>query len=72
VPLFAGMRKYMEYRMHSVPLTKENVAAADCVLIVTNHAAIDWQIIAEHARLCVDSRNALKQHLPIRGAYVQA
>ncbi len=72
VPLFAGMRKYMEYSMHSVPLTKENVAAADCVLIVTNHAAIDWQVIAEHARLCVDSRNALAPFLPIRGAYVQA
>jgi len=72
VPLFAGMRKYMEYRMHSVPLTKENVAAADCVLVVTNHAAVDWKVIAEHARLCVDSRNALHKHLPIRGTYVQA
>ncbi|MBX3463933.1 MAG: nucleotide sugar dehydrogenase [Planctomycetes bacterium] len=72
VPLFAGMRKYMEYRMHSVPLTHENVAAADCVLIVTNHSAIDWPVIARHARLVVDSRNALAKHLPIPGAYVQA
>lgn len=58
--------------MHSVPRMKENVAAADCVLVVTNHAAIDWKVIAEHARLCVDSRNALQKHLPIRGTYVQA
>ena len=72
VPLFAGMRKYMEYRMHSVPLTKENLKAADCVLVVTNHAAIDWQAIAEHARLVVDSRNALAPFLPIQGSYVQA
>jgi UDP-N-acetyl-D-glucosamine dehydrogenase len=72
VPLFAGMRKYMEYRMHSVPLTKENVAAADCVLIVTNHAAIDWKVIAQHGRLVVDSRNALAKLLPIAGTYVQA
>lgn len=72
VPLFAGMRKYMEYRMHSVPLTKANVAAADCVLIVTNHSVIDWRTIAEHAQLVVDSRNALSKLLPITGTYVQA
>jgi len=72
VPLFAGMRKYMEYRMHSVPLTRENVQDADCVLIVTNHSSIDWQSIATHARLVVDSRNALGKLLPIAGKYVQA
>src|SRR4029077_2232276 len=58
-PLFAGMRKYMEYRMHSAPLLPETLKGADCVLIVTNHKAIDWRLIAEHARLVVDSRNAM-------------
>jgi UDP-N-acetyl-D-glucosamine dehydrogenase len=72
VPLFAGMRKYMEYRMHSVPLTQENVTAADCVLIVTNHSNIDWSAIGEHAKLVVDSRNAMAKLLPIKGTYVQA
>jgi UDP-N-acetyl-D-glucosamine dehydrogenase len=72
VPLFAGMRKYMEYRMHSVPLTPEAVKAADCVLVVTNHTAIDWQVIAEHARLVVDSRNALAPFQPLKGHYVPA
>ncbi len=32
---------------------------ADCVVIVTNHAAYDWPFVAEHARLIVDTRNAL-------------
>ena len=72
VPLFAGMRKYMEYRMHSVPLDAETIRRADCVLIVTNHAAIDWASIAQHARLVVDSRNAMAKLLPIVGRYVQA
>jgi UDP-N-acetyl-D-glucosamine dehydrogenase len=72
VPLFAGMRKYREYHMHSTPLTPATVQAADCVLIVTNHAAIDWAMIAAHARLVVDSRNALARLLPIAGKYVQA
>ena len=72
VPLFAGMRKYMEYRMHSVPLEQEAVKQADCVLIVTNHSNIDWQMIADNARLVVDSRNAMADVLPIKGSYVQA
>jgi UDP-N-acetyl-D-glucosamine dehydrogenase len=72
VPLFAGMRKYMEYRMHSVPLTKQAIAEADCVLIVTNHDGIDWALIGANARLVVDSRNAMAAVLPIRGLYLQA
>lgn len=72
VPLFAGMRKYMEYRMHSVPLTPAALAEADCVLVVTNHKAIDWSLVAKHSRLVVDSRNALGRLLPIAGNYLQA
>ena len=51
---------------------KETLKDADCVLIVTNHAAIDWKVIGEHARLVVDSRNAMAPFLPIAGKYVQA
>jgi UDP-N-acetyl-D-glucosamine dehydrogenase len=72
VPLFAGMRKYMEYRMHSAPLDQATVQQADCVLIVTNHSNIDWQMIADHAALVVDSRNAMANVLPIKGTYLQA
>ena len=31
--------------------------AADAVLIVTDHAAIDWAMIKRHAKLVVDTRN---------------
>jgi UDP-N-acetyl-D-glucosamine dehydrogenase len=72
VPLFAGMRKYAEYRMESAALTQQNVSAADCVLIVTNHQAVDWAAIAKHARLVVDSRNAMADLLPINGTYLRA
>jgi len=72
VPLFAGMRKYMEYRMDSTPLTKDAIQAADCVLIVTDHSTIDWQMIADHAPLVVDTRNALAKLRPIAGLYRQA
>jgi UDP-N-acetyl-D-glucosamine dehydrogenase len=37
-------------------------ARADCVAVVTDHAAFDYAAIAERARLIVDTRNALKNH----------
>ena len=43
----------------SVPLSPETVAAADCVMIVTDHSAVDYGLIKRHARLAVDTRHAL-------------
>ena len=34
-------------------------AAQDCVLILTDHAAVDYTLVAAHAPLVVDTRNAL-------------
>ena len=45
---------------HSVPLTAETLAQADCVVVITDHTIFDWQMIRQHARLIVDTRNALK------------
>jgi UDP-N-acetyl-D-glucosamine dehydrogenase len=42
-----------------VELTAEALAAADCVLIATNHSSYDWDWIRAHARLMVDTRHAL-------------
>jgi UDP-N-acetyl-D-glucosamine dehydrogenase len=44
----------------SVPLTTEALERADCVVILTDHRAFDYGLIAKHARLIVDSRNAIK------------
>ena len=46
-----------EYR--SVPLTQQSVTAADCVMIVTDHSDFDYSMVARHARLVVDTRNAI-------------
>jgi UDP-N-acetyl-D-glucosamine dehydrogenase len=43
----------------SVALTPESVAAADCVMIVTDHSDLDYPMIRRTARLVVDTRNAL-------------
>src|SRR3954462_5810790 len=43
----------------SVELTPEAVAAADCVMVVTDHTAVDYRMIKRKAELVVDTRNAL-------------
>jgi UDP-N-acetyl-D-glucosamine dehydrogenase len=59
VPTTHKMRR-RDLQMTSVPVTAETLAGYDCVLIATNHAAFDWQLFADHAKLIVDTRNALR------------
>jgi UDP-N-acetyl-D-glucosamine dehydrogenase len=40
------------------PLDAELLARADAVLIVTDHAAVDYQFVVDCARLVIDTRNA--------------
>ena len=43
----------------SVELTDEEIKAADCIVIVTDHSQIDYGGVTELAPLIVDTRNAL-------------
>jgi UDP-N-acetyl-D-glucosamine dehydrogenase len=56
--VFPRMRKY-SINLESQTLTPEAIEAADCVLIVTNHDAIDYELVGERAALIVDTRNAM-------------
>src|SRR2546425_361711 len=47
-------------RYRSVPLDGEELEAADLVIIVTNHAAYDYDFIVAHARRVLDTRNATR------------
>jgi UDP-N-acetyl-D-glucosamine dehydrogenase len=40
--------------------TLASVEAADCVVIVTDHSAVDYTGVVERSKLIVDTRNALK------------
>lgn len=60
-PRFPSMRKY-EIDLASVPLDASTVRDADVVLIVTDHDAIDWSVIADNASVIVDTRNAMDGH----------
>jgi len=39
---------------------EEAAAEADCVAIITDHSAFDYQGMVARSRLIVDTRNALK------------
>jgi len=58
-PYIPSVRLEGETMMQSVPLTDELLESADCVVIVTDHSAFDWQHIADHSKLIVDTRNAI-------------
>ncbi len=58
VEKFPKMRNY-SFDMHSVALDQQTLEAADCVIIVTDHARIDWSMIGKHAKLVIDTRNAM-------------
>ena len=58
VPRTMPMRKH-DLDMASIPLTAESLATYDAVLIATRHTAFNYALIAQHARLIVDTRNAM-------------
>ncbi|WP_020178139.1 nucleotide sugar dehydrogenase [Methylopila sp. M107] len=43
----------------STPLTAASLESFDAVLISTDHDAVDYGLIAEHAKVVVDTRNAM-------------
>lgn len=45
--------------LEAVELEVATVAAADVVVVVTDHSGYDWQWIAEHADVILDTRNAM-------------
>ncbi len=49
---------------HSVRLSPSVISAADCVLIVTDHQSVDYATVVKHARLVIDTRNALRHLNP--------
>jgi len=44
----------------SAELDRDRLHAMDCCVILTDHSAFDFDLIANHARLIVDSRNVIK------------
>ncbi|MBA4287940.1 MAG: UDP-N-acetyl-D-glucosamine dehydrogenase [Pseudomonas sp.] len=55
VPVFPKMREH-HFELSSEPLTAENLASFDAVVLATDHEKFDYTLIQQHALLLVDSR----------------
>jgi len=54
-----AVRKY-DLRLASVKWDAATIASYDCVLISTAHSGVDYSVVAKHAKLCVDTRDAMR------------
>ncbi len=59
VPILRAGRRH-DFRLTSVALDAATIAAADAVLIATDHTTVDYDFVVRHAQLVVDSRNATR------------
>jgi len=55
IPRFPKMREH-QFDLASTPLAAETLARQDCVVLVTDHDAFDFDFIVTNARLIVDTR----------------
>jgi UDP-N-acetyl-D-glucosamine dehydrogenase len=63
VPVFPKMRKY-RFDLESVPLDADRVPQYDAVLIATDHAVFDYELIRRRAQLIVDTRGVYRERAP--------
>ena len=47
------------YELTSVAVTRDALAAADCVVVLTDHRTVDYRLVASAAPLVVDTRNTI-------------
>lgn len=52
--------KINDIDLKSAKLTHDTLKGADCVVIITDHSNVDYEMVAEGAKLIVDTRNTLK------------
>jgi UDP-N-acetyl-D-glucosamine dehydrogenase len=62
IPKIPKLRHY-SFDMSSTPLTGETLSRYDAVVIATDHSDYDYQWINLHAKLIIDTRNAMKAGL---------
>ena len=62
VPVFPKMREH-SFDLRSVDLTAETIRNYDCVVLATDHAKFDYKLLADNARLLVDTRGVYKEKL---------
>jgi len=63
VPVFPEMREH-KFDLSSTTLSPEKLAEFDAVVLATDHAKFDYDMIFKHAALIIDSRGVYRDHAP--------
>ena len=58
IPMLPKTRKY-QFTQKSVQLTAAQLKKYDAVIVATDHSVVDYSLIAAHASLVIDTRNAM-------------
>ena len=59
IEVFPTMREH-NFDMRSVPVTAESIASYDAVVLTTDHALFDYDLIRENAKLVIDTRGKFR------------
>ena len=59
IPKLPRMRSFNVPELTAQPLTSEYLLSLDAVIISTDHTIFDYQLVADHAALVIDTRNAM-------------
>lgn len=52
--------KLGHFNLKAAPLTQETLNSMDCVVLITDHTAFDYDFILKHSKTIFDTRNAYK------------
>lgn len=63
VPRIPKLRDY-DFDMHSCDIKKEILAPQDAVIICTDHDKFDYELIATHSNILIDTRGVIKNKPP--------
>jgi UDP-N-acetyl-D-mannosaminuronate dehydrogenase len=65
LPFVAAEAWHGPRALQSVELNRRTLEQFDAVVITTDHRAFDYQLIRDHSRCVIDSRDALRRALSI-------
>jgi UDP-N-acetyl-D-glucosamine dehydrogenase len=62
LPVVLDNRHYPQWAgLRSITLNAQTVSGFDCVLVATDHDAVDYELLVRHAPLVVDTRNVCQR-----------
>ena len=63
IPVAPRMRSWPDLpQMKSAPLTADMLQCIDAAIVITNHKAVDYDLVLDHAPLIIDTRGVFRHH----------